>query len=195
MNYYNIKIEDAKNKNIPTECEDVLVGPRNTDEVSLFDTQIQYSISQEFVNRIKLVLAGRRGYGYEKVKKIIKEKGLENDIIELGWTDQEDLPYLLAGAELFTFLSFYEGFGIPVLEAMACGVPVLASDIPALREVASDVALFVNPNEPKEIADGILKLLSDEKLRCAMVKGGLEQAQKFSWEKCGRESLEVLVCK
>jgi len=144
-------------------------------------------------NKYKLVLAGRRGYGYERVKKRILDSGIENDVVELGWTDEEDIPYLLAGAEVFAFLSFYEGFGIPILEAMACGVPVLSSDIPPLREVAADAALFADPAKPKEIADAMLKLLGNENLRDEMVKRGLERVEKFSWERCARESLRVLI--
>ncbi|MFH1192400.1 MAG: glycosyltransferase family 1 protein [bacterium] len=144
-------------------------------------------------NNLKLVLAGRRGYGYDKVNKNIKENNLQDDVIELGWTDQEDVPYLLAGAEMFCFLSFYEGFGIPVLEAMACGTPVICSDIPPLREVAGDAALFVDPHNAQEIALAMRKVFNDSVLRENLINKGLEREKEFSWEKCAKETWDVIM--
>jgi len=114
------------------------------------------------------------------------------EIILPGWVDEEDLPYLLSGAELFVFPSFYEGFGIPILEALACGVPVLASDIPALREIGGEAVNFFNPNSPEEMAEGIYNILSDDKLKNDLRERGLMRVQKFSWEKCARETMERL---
>lgn len=141
---------------------------------------------------IKLVLAGRRGYGYDKVEKFIKEHDLLKDVSELDWVPEEDKPYLLAGAKVFCFLSFYEGFGIPILEAMACDVPVLASDIPPLREIGNDAALYADPKDPKEIARQMKLLLEDENLKKDLKKKGLKRAKEFSWQKCAEETWEVL---
>ncbi|MFH0854094.1 MAG: glycosyltransferase family 1 protein [bacterium] len=143
-------------------------------------------------NNLKLVLAGRRGYGYEKVEKIIKENNLQDDVIELGWTAQEDVPYLLAGASIFCFLSFYEGFGIPILEAMACGVPVLASDISVLKEVAGNAAIFVDSRSIENIARELEKLLKDKALRDEFILRGLEHVKNFSWEKCARKTWKII---
>src|SRR3989339_716774 len=114
------------------------------------------------------------------------------EIILPGWVDEEDLPYLLSGAELFVFPSFYEGFGIPILEAMASGTLVLASDIPALREIGGEAVNFFNPNSPEEMAERIYNILSDDKLKNDLLERGLAPAQKFSWEKCARETMERL---
>jgi glycosyltransferase involved in cell wall biosynthesis len=113
------------------------------------------------------------------------------EIIAPGWVVEEDLPYLLSAAEAFIYPSFYEGFGIPILEAMACGTPVIASDIPALREIGGEAAHFVNQNSPEEIAEGIYKVLTDENLKNDLREGGLEQVKKFSWEKCVRETMKI----
>jgi len=146
----------------------------------------------ESLRDLKLVLVGSRGFGYEEVEKEIEGRGLQREIILPGWVDEEDLPFLLSGAELFVFPSFYEGFGIPILEAMALGTPVLASDIPVLREISGEAVNFFNPNSPEEMAEGIYKILSDDKLKNYMREMGLMQAQKFSWEKCARETMEAL---
>lgn len=146
----------------------------------------------ESLHDLRLVLVGSRGFGYEEVKKKIERNNANSEIITPGWVDEEDLPYLLSSAELFVYPSFYEGFGIPILEAMATGVPVLASNIPALREVGGEAAYFIDPNSPEKIAEGIYKILSAENLKKDLIKNGLEQAQKFSWEKCARETIKLL---
>lgn len=141
---------------------------------------------------LKLLLIGQPGFGFEKVTEAIVESNLHNEIIMLGWVDEADLPYLMAGAKLFVFPSFYEGFGIPVLEAMACGVPVVASDIPALREVAGEAAYFIDSYSPENIAEGISLVLGDEHLQEDLKIHGLARAEDFSWEKCAKETWEVL---
>jgi len=148
--------------------------------------------NEGIVKDYRLVLAGSKGYGYKNVANIIEKYKLRDVVIEPGWVAESDLPYLMAGANLFCFLSFYEGFGIPLLEAMASGVPVLASDIPALREVAGSAALFVNPHNIEEISSLIDKLINDEGLRDELVVKGLKRVEYFNWEKCGQETKDVL---
>jgi glycosyltransferase involved in cell wall biosynthesis len=140
----------------------------------------------------KLVLVGQPGFGFEKVTKAIIENNLYDEIIMPGWVEPEDLPYLMSGAAAFVFPSFYEGFGIPVLEAMASGTPVVCSGIPALREVAGEAAYFIDPYEPKNIAEGIARVLSDEHLREDLKIRGLDRASQFSWERCARETWKIL---
>lgn len=142
--------------------------------------------------QLKLVLIGQPGFGFEKVTRAVIENNLHNEVIMPGWIDEADLPYLLAGAKIFVFPSFYEGFGIPILEAMACGTPVVASGIPALREVAGEAAYFVDPGEPEEIASGVARVLADNSLREEFKIRGLAQVKKFSWEKCARETWQIL---
>lgn len=143
-------------------------------------------------SKLKLVLAGQPGFGFEKVTEAIVENDLHDEVILPGWVDEEDLPLLINGADLFIFPSFYEGFGIPVLEAMACGTPVVASDIESIRETANEAVYFVDPWKPENIAAGIARVLSDESLREELKIRGLAQVEKFSWEKCAKETLAVI---
>jgi len=140
----------------------------------------------------KLVLVGQPGFGFEKVVKAIIDNDLSNDVIMPGWVNEADLPYLISGAKLFVFPSLYEGFGIPILEAMACGTPVVCSGIPALREVAREAAYFIDPYEPKNIAEGIGRVLGDSHLQEDLKIRGLARVRDFSWERCARETWEVL---
>ncbi len=109
-----------------------------------------------------------------------------------GYVKREERPHIYNLASLFVYPSFFEGFGLPVLEAMACGTPVVTSDNSSLPEVAGDAAVLVDPNRPAEIADAMEALLSDEKLYDKMKKRGLERSQKFGWKKCARETLNVI---
>ena len=109
-----------------------------------------------------------------------------------GYIADEDLPALLSGAVAFVFPSLYEGFGIPVLEAGACGVPVITSNTSSLPEVAGDAALLVDPLDVDAIAAAMQRLVTDDALRAELARRGLENVKRFSWEKCARETLAVL---
>jgi len=137
----------------------------------------------KYKSDLQLVLVGLKGYGYNKVKNIIVENNLSQDVKELGWVPYEDLPFLMNGAEIFVFPSAYEGFGIPILEAMACGTPVITSNFGAMKEVANNAALLINPNNPIEISEGIHRLINDENLRQRLINKGLERVKMFSWTK------------
>jgi glycosyltransferase involved in cell wall biosynthesis len=142
--------------------------------------------------KLKLVLVGQPGFGFQKVVKAIADNNLQNDVIMPGWVGKQDLPHLMNGAAVFVFPSFYEGFGIPILEAMACGTPVVASGIPALREVAGEAAYLVDPYSPENMAEGINRVLTDDHLREDLKIRGLDRARQFSWARCARETWEVL---
>ncbi|MDP2683858.1 MAG: glycosyltransferase family 1 protein [bacterium] len=133
-----------------------------------------------------LVLAGPPGYGYKKIKEIISQNNLENYVNELGWIPNEDLPYLMNGATVFVFPSAYEGFGIPILEAMACGTPVITSNFGAMKEVAGDAALLVDSNNPEAITEGMEKLINDNQLASKYIQNGLKRIKAFSWESTGK---------
>jgi glycosyltransferase involved in cell wall biosynthesis len=117
-----------------------------------------------------------------------------------GYIADSDLPALLSGALAFVFPSLYEGFGLPVLEAGACGVPVITSNTSSLPEVAGDpsagseqaAALLVDPHNVDAIAEAMYRLVTDEALRADLTRRGLENVKRFSWEKCARETLAVL---
>lgn len=116
------------------------------------------------------------------IEKLVKDLGLENKIRLLGFVSQHDLPAIYKNASIFIYPSLYEGFGLPPLEAMSQGVPVLSSDRSSLREVVGEAGLYFNPDNVEEITDGINKILNDENLRLELSKKGIEQAKKFSWE-------------
>jgi alpha-1,3-rhamnosyl/mannosyltransferase len=112
-------------------------------------------------------------------------------VIFAGPVAEEDLPALYSGATLFVFPSLYEGFGLPVLEAMACGTPVVCSNVSSLPEVAGDAARLADPLDVDALATTISQALASEELRQAMLRRGMELAAKFSWEQTARETLAV----
>lgn len=119
---------------------------------------------------------------------------LDGKIIKIDHLDENDLVYLYQGAEMFIYLSEYEGFGLPPLEAMACGIPVLTTKMTSLGEVLGDYPIAVdNPSDINEIKEKMLKILSDEYLRSEMIKRGLERVKQFSWEKTAEETYKILI--
>lgn len=144
------------------------------------------------VTGYQLLLIGSPGHGYEKVREAIDESPFKSDIIELGHVDPDDLVYIMNAADVFVFPSLYEGFGLPVLEAMACGTPVIASRGNSCEEVGGSAAFYVNPENVEEIADGIHRVMSDASLHIDLVGKGFERAKSFSWEKCAEKTLDVL---
>ncbi len=141
---------------------------------------------------IKLVLTGARDYGAPEVRAKIRELGLEEDVFMLDWLPFEDIPLIYSASTMLVFPSLHEGFGLPIIEAMACGVPVVCSDMEPMREVAGGAALLVDPMDEKAIAGGILKVLTDGELRRGLIQKGLKRAQDFSWEKTARKTLSIL---
>jgi glycosyltransferase involved in cell wall biosynthesis len=141
---------------------------------------------------IQLVLAGKRGWLYDDLFALVEREGLGGRVLFPGYVDETDLAALYSGAIGYVFPSLYEGFGIPVLEAQACGVPVMTSNNSSLPEVAGDAALLVDPHDVDAIAEGMLRLATDEALRAALIERGFANVRRFSWEKCARETLAVL---
>lgn len=140
----------------------------------------------------KLVIAGGRGHNSDpRIDKIVFKLNLKNDVFFPGFIDEEDKAALMKGARIFCFPSLYEGFGIPILEAMSVGAPVIASDIPPHREIAGDAVRFFNPERPDELADQIQKLLNDDNLREILAQKGRLQAQNFSWEKTAGDMANI----
>lgn len=141
----------------------------------------------------KLVLAGGDGFGAEKLKKQIEKSRFSTDIVLKGYVSEEEKAALLRNASAFVFPSFYEGFGLPILEAQAAGVPVLTSNLSSMPEVAGEGgALLVDPKKVEEIAEKMYKIVSDENLRKKLVAEGLKNVGRFSWKKCAEETLRVL---
>jgi len=139
----------------------------------------------------ELVVAGAAGWLNGDVAALVRRLGIETDVRFLGYVPAEDQPALYSGADVFAYPSLYEGFGIPVAEAMACGAPVLTSNVSSLPEVAGGAALLVDPRETDAIADALVAVLSDDGLRASLRARGLERARAFSLERMGRETLQV----
>lgn len=141
--------------------------------------------------RHPLVLAGARGWHDEALHARLTRLTASGDVIRLGFVNEEDLPALYAGAHAFAFPSIYEGFGLPVLEAMACGVPVMTSDTSSLPEVVGDCGLCVNPQDVEAMHEGLLRLIEDEAFRERARAAGVVRARRLSWHKCAAETAAV----
>ena len=139
----------------------------------------------------RLVLAGKKGWIFESIYTEVEQLGLQDEVIFTGYVPDEDLPYLYNGASLFAYPSFYEGFGLPPLEAMACGCPVVTSNTSSLPEVVGDAGLMVDPLRSDELAGAMARVLEDSDLAAAMRTKGLARAATFSWERCARETLSI----
>ncbi len=139
----------------------------------------------------RLVIAGKKGWLYRGFFRRLREEGLEGEVVFLGFVPDDDLPPLYGGADLFLFPSLYEGFGLPPLEAMACGAPVICSDSSSLPEVVGDAALLVPPLEVRAWAEALRRLLGDADLRADLQARGLARAREFSWARAARATVEV----
>lgn len=143
--------------------------------------------------RFQLVIAGKKGWMFDSIFQKVKELGLEDQVIFTDFVTEADKPALIKGAKLFVLPSFWEGFGLDVLNAMASGVPVVVSNIGSLPEVVGEAGVLVNPHDPESIAAGMKEvLLAPITKYNSMVERGLTQAKKFSWEKTARETLKVI---
>jgi len=136
---------------------------------------------------LQLVLAGGDHYFWQRVRKDFQDP----NIIYTGTVSDEELVALYKGAKAFVMPSFEEGFGIPLLEAMACGCPVVSSNAGALQEVGGNAAIYFDPHNLEDMEDKIDKVLSDEKLREDLIAKGLKRYKQFNWEKLARQTLEV----
>lgn len=139
----------------------------------------------------RLVLAGQFAWKCAREQALLEEAQAAGHTLHLGYVEDAALPALYAGATAFLFPTLYEGFGLPVLEAMAMGTPVLTSDISALPEVAGDAALLVAPTDEAVIADGISRLASDRQLRQHLSSAGRRHAARFSWEQAAHQTLQA----
>lgn len=137
-----------------------------------------------------LVLVGKEDYFYQRLARFAKERNIKN-VIFAGFVPDGDLDSLYRSASLYVFPSLYEGFGLPPLEAMAKGTPVVSSDHPCMKEVLGESAYYFNAEKEEEIVKAVLSVLADGKLREDLKKKGYEQIKKYSWEKMARETLKI----
>jgi len=139
----------------------------------------------------QLILAGADWHGAEEVHQAAESSNFSKDIILSGYVKGEDLPNLYSAADLMVFPSLFEGFGLPILEAMSCGVPVACSNISSMPEIAGDAAELFDPLDFESIARGMSKILLSDEHKEAIRKKGQERASQFSWEKTARLTLDV----
>jgi glycosyltransferase involved in cell wall biosynthesis len=144
--------------------------------------------------RHRLVLAGRPGFGYDKIKKTIDDlsPAVAQDVIETGYISQKDYSQILKNADIFAFPSNFEGFGMPVIEAMASGVPVVCSDRTSLPEIAGNAALLIDPKKPFEMAVAFSKIINKPAIRNSLISKGLKRSMFFSWERTAQKTLAIL---
>ena len=140
-------------------------------------------LNREFSEVPDFYIVGKKGWYYEDIFKAVQEEEIEDKVHFLGYLSQEEKILILKGAEVFLFPSIYEGFGLPVLEAMACGVPVVTSNTSSLPEVVNEAGLLVDPFDIESIKDGISILVNNEHKRKEYSERGVQQAKSFSWGK------------
>jgi glycosyltransferase involved in cell wall biosynthesis len=140
---------------------------------------------------LDLVIAGKRGWMYDQIFSQVTALGLETRVRFPGYVPQSDLPKLYSGARAFVYPSRYEGFGLPVLEAMSCGTPVVTSSVSSMPEVAGDGALLVDPDDIPGLAEALARVVHDASLRQELSRRGQVRAASFSWERCARDTLRV----
>jgi len=141
----------------------------------------------------RLILAGMRGFHTRAIEALIAEMGLQDAVQVTGWVSRDDLYELYARARAFIYPSTFEGFGMPVLEALAAGIPTACSDIPPLREVAGDATLFFDPLDEDAIAAAIERVMIDHSLRERLAQAGPERARPFTWKRSAEQTLEALL--
>jgi len=139
--------------------------------------------------KVKLVIVGKKGWLYQEIFEKVKKLGLTKKVIFTGFVPDEDLPTFYQKAQCFVLVSLYEGFGLPILEAMHFGCPVVASKASSLPEVVGQAGILVDPESAEGIAEGIRQAVKN---REELIEKGYRQAKRFSWEKCAKETLKVL---
>lgn len=139
----------------------------------------------------KLILAGKNGWLAQEYKQIVKDLGISSDVIFTGYVVGDELVPLFKNADFFVMPSLYEGFGMTVLEAFATGTPAIVSNVSSIPEVAGDGAYQIDPIDTQGLAEAMTKFATDENLKNDFRELGKKQVEKFNWEKCARETLEV----
>lgn len=141
--------------------------------------------------RTPIVIAGRKGWKTNEIFTTIKKSRYREHIHLLGYIPDEDASVIISGAEVFLYISLYEGFGLPPLEAMKCGTPVIVSNTGSLREIFLNHTILVDPNNVEEISENIIRIIEDEKLKQNLVANGIIYANSFTWSKTAIETFQV----
>ncbi|MEG0297170.1 MAG: glycosyltransferase family 1 protein [Clostridium sp.] len=148
-------------------------------------------INKDVKSNVKLVITGRKGISYNNYKSRVDELNLGDSVIFTDFIPLEDLPIFYNASELLVYPSFYEGFGLPPLEAMACGTPVIVSNVTSLPEICHDSALMINPYNIDELSYAMERVLSDSLLKLTMVQKGLMKSSNYSWELTAKQTIEA----
>lgn len=149
-------------------------------------------LPENLKNDYQLVVIGKKGWLYDEILKAPEIFGVENDVLFLDYVSDNDLPEFYKKAEVFVLPSLYEGFGLPVLEAMRYECPVVTSNVSSLPEAGGDAAIYFDPNNSQDIKDKIEKVLTDRNLREKMIEKGNIHYKKFTWEKSAKEVMDVI---
>ena len=148
-------------------------------------------VCREIKEDYALVLSGQPGWLTQSLQRFLQDYPLKDRILFTGYVPRNDLPLFMNGAEVFVFPSLYEGFGLPVLEAMSCGTPVISSNCSSIPEIVEDAGLLIDPADPQALAEQIIYLLKNPEERERLSERGLQQAALFTWRETARKTLDV----
>jgi glycosyltransferase involved in cell wall biosynthesis len=146
-------------------------------------------LRKKYKKDIKLVIVGKQGKSYSIYKKRTQSLGIEDNVLFPGFIPIEHMPALYNASKLLVYPSFYEGFGLPPVEAMACGVPVITSNVTSIPEVLGTSAVFINPHDADELCEAMLNVLSNDILRDKLIMSGLVRSSELSWHNTAKETL------
>ena len=148
-------------------------------------------LDESIKNNLYVVITGKKGISYSIYMKRAEDLGIENSVIFTDFIPLEHLPIFYNASEFLVYPSFYEGFGLPPLEAMACGTPVIASNVTSIPEICSDSALLIDPNNIDDLSLSMNKLLDDNSLRLSMIEAGLKTSNKYSWINTAKDTIKA----
>ncbi len=192
-NYTREKIESVKNKYHISKDYFMYLGTIEPRKNIVGLIKAYYKIKEKFFGKQpKLVLAGKRGWLYKEIDIWIDKLQLNRDIIFAGYITEEESAVLINGAIAFVFPSFYEGFGLPPLEAMACGTPVISSKVASIPEVVGDAGILVDPESEEELYYAMLDIMQNKELANMLSEKGIQRAKKFTWENSSKNLLKVI---
>ncbi len=164
------------------------LGPRKNVKSIIYSF---HKIKQNGLPHKLVLVSTKKGFHYESLVMFIKKLNLEKEVIFTGFIPLCDIPKIYSAADLFVFPSFYEGFGLPPLEAMACGCPVITSNVTSLPEVVGDAGILIDPFDIDSLTKAMYKVLINEDIKRNMIKKGLERAKMFNWERTAKETIQV----
>ena len=201
-NGYNTIYTQQKN---PEEVQNVLLKHNISTPYVFFIGRLEikkniFRLVESFLNlkneskfdNLKLVLSGKPGFGYEQTSRLIASSSHKSDIITTGWLNENELSLIMSSCSCFLFPSLYEGFGIPIIEAMASRVPVITSSIGSMAEISNQAAILVNPLNTEEITEAIKLIMSNAEKRKKLIKNGLELIKKYSWKLTASQILKEI---